>query len=314
MTTFLTYTFLQTLLMIILAPLPCGIIKKVKARFQKRRGASIFQPYYDLYKLLKKPGVTISTTASKVFVITPYILLGSTLAAASLVPLTTKIPVSLPGDVIVLIYTLALGGFFLTLTALDTSSTFGGMGSSRENTLTSIIEPALIITMIALCVYYRSTNLQQIMLKSQASLPLFDSLHLLLLVALFMVTIAETARIPIDDPSTHLELTMIHEAMILEYSGRHLGLIELAAYIKQLIYITLIANIFFPHDQFIAMSGLGGVALSLAVFVGKVLVISLILGLIETNTVKLRFFSIANYAALAVIFSLLGFLCLYILK
>lgn len=314
MTTYLTYTVIQTLLMIILAPLPCGIIRKIKARFQKRRGASIFQPYYDLIKLLKKPGVTISTTSSKIFVITPYILLGSTLVAASFVPLTTKIPVTLPGDAIVLIYTLALGGFFLTLTALDTSSTFGGMGSSRENTLTSIIEPSLIIAIVALSVYHHSTNLQTIMLGSLTTTPLSDAFHLFLLIALFMVTIAETARIPIDDPSTHLELTMIHEAMILEYSGRHLGLMELAAYLKQLIYITLIANIFFPHDQFIMFQGVGGILLSLAVFVLKIVVISIIMGLIETNTVKLRFFTIANYAALAVIFSLLGFICLYILK
>ena len=314
MTTYLTYTLIQTLLMIVLAPLPCGIIRKIKARFQKRRGASIFQPYYDLIKLLKKPSVTVSTTASKIFLVTPYILLGSTLVAASFVPLTTKIPVTLPGDVIVMIYTLALGGFFLTLTALDTSSTFGGMGSSRENTLTSIIEPALIIAVVALSVYYRSTNLQIIMTESLKSSPLSDAFHLLLLIALFMVTIAETARIPIDDPSTHLELTMIHEAMILEYSGRHLGLMELAAYLKQLIYITLIANIFFPHDQFILQSGALGVILSLTLFIVKMIFISIILGLIETNTVKLRFFTIANYAALAVIFSLLGFICLYILK
>lgn len=314
MTTFLTYTVLQTLLMIILAPLPTGVIKKVKARFQKRRGASVFQPYYDIIKLLKKPSVTVSETASKIFTITPYILLGSTLAAASFVPLTTKIPVTLPGDIIVMIYTLALGGFFLTLTALDTSSTFGGMGSSRENTLTSIIEPALIIAAVALSVYYHSTNLQTIMTASLHSSPLSDAFHLLLLIALFMVTIAETARIPIDDPSTHLELTMIHEAMILEYSGRHLGLMELSAYLKQMIYITLIANVFFPHDQFIMQTGVTGVILSLAVFVVKIIVISIILGLIETNTVKLRFFTIANYAALAVIFSLLGFICLYILK
>ena len=139
-----------------------------------------------------------------------------------------------------------------------------------------------------------------------------DPVQLLVLLALFMVTIAETARIPIDDPSTHLELTMIHEAMILEYSGRHLGLMELAAYLKQLIYITLIANIFFPHDQFISLDGALGILLSLAVLVIKVIIISIILGLIETNTVKLRFFSIANYAAFAVILSLLGFLCVYI--
>ena len=312
MTTLITYTLIQIIIMIILAPLPTGIIRKIKARFQKRRGASIFQPYYDLLKLLKKPGVTISTTSSKVFLLTPYILLGSTLLAACLVPLSTKIAVNLPGDMLVLVYTMALGGFFLTLAALDTSSTFGGMGSSRENTLKSIIEPALIIALVTLAVYYGSTDLRKIMLESANSSFTIDPVHLLLLLALLMVTIAETARIPIDDPSTHLELTMIHEAMILEYSGRHLGLIELAAYLKQLIYITLIANIFFPHDQFISYGGVLGIALSLAILVLKVIAISIILGLIETNTVKLRFFSIANYAAFAVILSLLGFLCVYI--
>ena len=312
MTTLITYTFLQIIIMLLLAPLPTGIIRKIKARFQKRRGASIFQPYYDLIKLLKKPQVTISTTSSKVLLLTPYILLGSTLLAACLVPLSTKVTVNLPGDMLVLVYTLALGGFFLTLAALDTSSTFGGMGSSRENTLKSIIEPALIIALVTLAIYYGSTDLRKIMIESANSSLSIDPVHLLLLLALLMVTIAETARIPIDDPSTHLELTMIHEAMILEYSGRHLGLVELAAYLKQLIYITLIANIFFPHDQLISFGGILGIVLSLSILVLKVIIISIILGLIETNTVKLRFFSIANYAALAVILSLLGFLCVYI--
>ena len=312
MTTLVIYSFLQIIIMLLLAPLPCGIIKKIKARFQKRRGASVFQVYFDIWKLLKKPGVTISTTSSKIFLVTPYILFGSTLLACALVPLSTKIAVTLPGDMLVLVYTLALGGFFLTLAALDTSSTFGGMGSSRENTLKSIIEPALIIVLVTLAVYYGSTDLRNIMLASANSSLSIDPVHLLLLLTLLMVTIAETARIPIDDPSTHLELTMIHEAMILEYSGRHLGLVELAAYLKQLIYITLIANIFFPHDQFISYDGALGIALSLAILVVKVIAISIIIGLIETNTVKLRFFSIANYAAFAVILSLLGFLCVYI--
>ena len=312
MTTLIAYTFVQIIIMLLLAPLPGGIIKKIKARFQKRRGASIFQVYYDIWKLLKKPGVTISTTSSKVFLVTPYILFGSTLLAGTLVPLSTKISTILPGDMLVLLYTLALGGFFLTLAALDTSSTFGGMGSSRENTLKSIIEPALIIALVTMAVYYGSTDLRKIMLASAETSWNIDPVQLLVLLALFMVTIAETARIPIDDPSTHLELTMIHEAMILEYSGRHLGLVELAAYLKQLIYITLIANIFFPHDQFISYDGALGIALSLAILVVKVIAISIIIGLIETNTVKLRFFSIANYAAFAVILSLLGFLCVYI--
>jgi len=315
----LFYVLLQVVIFVLIAPLPTGIIRKVKALFGKRQGAPILQPYYDIIKLLKKPSVTISTTTSFVHVITPYILLGSMLAAATLVPITTKLPIVtsltdiLHGDAIMLIYTLALGGFFLTLTALDSSSTFGGMGSSRENTLTSIIEPSFIITIVSIALLYGSTDLLHIMTESTKTAPLSDPLHILLLLTLLMITIAETARIPIDDPSTHLELTMIHEAMILEYSGRHLGLIELAAHVKQLIFITLIANVFFPHDQWIAIGGILGVILSILIYIVKVVLIGLVLALIETNTVKLRIFSIANYASIAVILSLLGFLCLYIL-
>ena len=293
MTTLVLYTFMQIIIMLLLAPLPGGIIKKIKARFQKRRGASIFQVYYDIWKLLKKPGVTISTTSSKVFLVTPYILFGSTLLAGTLVPLSTKISTILPGDMLVLLYTLALGGFFLTLAALDTSSTFGDMGSSRENTLKSIIEPALIIALVTLAVYYGSTDLRNIMLASAETSWNIDPVQLLVLLALFMVTIAETARIPIDDPSTHLELTMIHEAMILEYSGRHLGLMELAAYLKQLIYITLIANIFFPHDQFISLDGALGILLSLAVLVIKVIIISII---VVISIISFILFIVSHYS------------------
>jgi formate hydrogenlyase subunit 4 len=138
--------------------------------------------------------------------------------------------------------------------------------------------------------------------------PLVHPVFLMIFLSLFIVLIAETARIPVDDPSTHLELTMVHEAMILEYSGRHLALVEYAAAVKQLTLMTLLVNVLLPHDQFIAFSGLAALPLSLLVYFGKIVLLSLIMAVFEVNTVKFRLFSIPNLAALSFILSFLGVL------
>lgn len=308
------YLTIQILTIIIVAPLVNGIILKVKAFTQKRTGPPIIQMYFDLYKLLQKNTV-VSEVSSWIFKATPYIVFASTLAAALLVPVSTKIPYTgLPGDAIMLIYVFALGRFFLTLAGLDTASTFGGMGSSREGMISSLMEPSILVSLFTIGLISKSTSIYQMMSTAQQiNIPLAHPVYLMVFLALLTIIIGETSRIPVDDPATHLELTMVHEAMILEYSGRHLALLELGAVIKQLIFITFMVNVFLPHDQLIAITGLGALILSLAIYVLKVIFLSVIIALIEVNTVKFRLFSVPNLAALSFILSFLGFVNYFVL-
>jgi len=308
------YIIIQMSAFLIVAPLVDGIIKKVKALTQKRKGASIFQLYFDLWKLMKKDSV-VSDVSSWIFKVTPYVVFSTALAGALLVPVSTKIvPALIPGDFILLVSTLALGRFFMMLAALDTASTFGGMGSSREAMISSLIEPTILVSLFTLGLISGSTSLPQIMNTMAAEgFLLTRPVYALIFLAFLIIILAETARIPVDDPATHLELTMVHEAMILEYSGRQLALMEYGAAIKQLLFITLLINLLLPTEQLITASGLVAMFLSLVVYLIKVLCISVLIALIEVNTVKIRLFSIPNLAALAFILSFLGFLQYFIL-
>ena len=202
-----------------------------------------------------------------------------------------------------------MGRFFLTLSGLDTGSTFGGMGSSREMMISSLIEPSLIIAIFTLGLNSQagSTAFKAIYEGSlKLGVGVANPVYLLLLAAMFIIIIAETARIPVDDPSTHLELTMVHEAMILEYSGRYLALMEYGASLKQLLLITITVNVFLPFGNGL-FTGLGFLVPVMIYFV-KAFVITVIIAIIEINTVKLRLFSVPNLAALAFIIALLGFM------
>lgn len=299
----------QMILVLFISPLLNGIIKQIKAKVQHRKGAPVLQLYYDLFKLFKKDMV-ISGQSSWIFRAAPYVYITSALAAAAFVPVVPQLfSLNFAGDAILVVYILAMGRFFITLSALDTGSTFGGMGSSREMMISSLIEPSLIVTLftIALNPVVNSTSLSAIYKGSLSlGMGMVTPVYFLLLCAMMIILFAETARIPVDDPATHLELTMVHEAMILEYSGRYLALIEWASTIKQLVLITLIANIFIPLGN----SFLGGTLffVSLASFLVKILVITVVVAIIEVKTVKLRLFSVPNLAALAFILSLLGFM------
>lgn len=305
----LLYGIVQIIMILLAAPLVSGVIKKVKALSQKRKGAPLLQMYFDLYKLVKK-SVVVSDQSSWIFKATPYIVLSTALAAAVLVPVTTRlVPLSLPGDMIMVVSLLGLGRFFMMLAGLDTASTFGGMGASREAMISSLIEPSMLVSLFALGLFSHSTSIPAIMAEAQkAEGTLIQPLFIMVFLAMLVIFLAETSRIPVDDPATHLELTMVHEAMLLEYSGRHLALMELGGAIRQLILITLMINIFLPHDQWIMMAGAGGLGLSLLVYLIKVILFSLLIGAIEVGMVKFRFFSVPNLAALAFILSLLGFL------
>jgi formate hydrogenlyase subunit 4 len=308
------YPVIQVLVVILVAPLVNGIIKKIKAYTQKRTGVPVLQMYYDLFKLFQKD-IVVSEVSSWIFRWAPYVVFSTSLAAALLVPVTTLLaPIGFPGDMIMLIYVFALGRFFLALAGLDAAGTFGGMGSSREGMISSLMEPSILVSVFTIGLISRSTSVYQMMESSQnLGVPLFHPVYLLVFLALLITIMAETARIPVDDPATHLELTMVHEAMILEYSGRHLALMELGAAIKQLVFLTFVVNIFLPHDHLISLVGMAAIIVSLLIYVVKVIFLSIIIAMIEVNTVKFRFFSIPNLAALSFILSFLGFLNHFVL-
>ncbi|MEA1962086.1 MAG: NADH-quinone oxidoreductase subunit H [Bacillota bacterium] len=306
---------IQIILIIMLAPLVNGIIKKVKALTEKRRGAPVLQMYFDLYKLLQK-SMVVSEVSSWVFRVTPWIVFATSLTACLFVPISSSLlPLHFQGDLIMLIYLLALGKFFMTLAGLDTGSTFGGMGSSREVMISAIMEPALMVSLFTLGLFARSTSIPQIMLHMQEQGGMLaHPAFILLFLSMLVVIIADTSRLPVDDPATHLELTMVHEAMILEYSGRDLALMEWGAAIKQLLLITLLVNLFFPYDPLPGAAGMGFVLLaSLGIYIMKVILASVLIGLIEVSTVKFRLFSVPNLAALSFILSFIGFLQLFVL-
>lgn len=310
----ISYIIIQILVILLVAPLVNGVIKKVKALTQKRKGAPLLQMYFDLYKLLKKSSV-VSEVSSWVYRVTPYIVFATAVAAALLVPVSTMFlpEAMIPGDFIMLVSILALGRFFMMAAALDTASTFGGMGSSREAMISSLIEPSIMVSLFAVGIISQSTSLPSIMLTVQnIPIPLAHPVYIMVGLALLIIIIAETSRIPVDDPSTHLELTMVHEAMILEYSGRHLALLEYGAAIKQLVLITLFVNVLVPHDQWLGI-GIGALVLSLVIYFIKVIIMALIIAVFEVNTVKFKLFSIPNLAALSFILAFLGILQFFIL-
>lgn len=313
--------FIQFILLLLLAPLSGGIIKKVKALSQKRKGAPVLQMYFDLWKLVRKESV-VSNTASWIFKATPYIIFSASAAAALLVPVTTLLPSAISGDILLLIYLLALGRFFMCLSALDTGSTFGGMGASRESMISALIEPSMLVSVFTVGLISGSTAIDKMMVAMRTiGNPLLHPVYILCFFAMIIIILAETSRIPVDDPSTHLELTMVHEAMLLEYSGRQLALMEYGAAIKQLIFLTLLVNLFLPTDQLAALAGISGasavsaaaILAALVLYILKIILASLVIAVTEISTVKFRFFSIPNLAALSFILAFLGFLQYFVL-
>ncbi|MEZ7890572.1 MAG: NADH-quinone oxidoreductase subunit H [Candidatus Wallbacteria bacterium] len=294
----------QTMILIIISPLLAGIIKKVKAAFQFRRGPSIFQPYYDLSKYFKKE-VILSDVASWIFTSTPYVVLASVITTALLMPsISYSYAFSGFGDIIVIIYLMALARFFMALAALDTASAFGGMASSREMMISSIAEPAMILCFISIAISHNSTNLSNIMSAiAQGENFFFTTTNLFILFGLFLIVIAETGRIPFDNPATHLELTMVHEGMILEYSGRYLAMMTLASYIKQAVLFTLIVNIFFPYGMMMTTT-ISAFILSTFYFIVKLSVFSIFVGIFESSLAKSRLFQIPDLAGISFVLAL----------
>lgn len=289
----LTQILIEAIQMLVVglgAPLLVGLVRRVKARLQGRRGAGMLQPYADLRKLLAKEAV-VSETTSWIFRFTPYLLVATMLLSSLLVPLlTTLTPLGFIGNIIVLMYLFLLGTFFLALAGLDAGSAFGGMGSSREMAVAALAEPTVMIAIFAIALRVGNTGLDEIVRRgAQDSLLLLNPGHLLAFVAFFIVALAETGRLPVDNPATHLELTMIHEAMVLEYSGRRLALIEWAAGMKLLIFLALLSNLFFPWGVALAVAPFA-LAVAFVALVMKVGTLAVGIAALETAVAKLRLF------------------------
>ncbi len=303
---------LQTALLLALAPLITGCIRNWKARLQNRRGPRVWQPYFDLIKFLRKDMV-ISEHASWVFSAAPYVVFITALLTGLMVPMATvSAPLSLFGGVLAVVGLLALGRFFMALGGLDPASAFGGMGSSREMTIAAIAEPALMLAIFTVAITVGSTDFSHIVASVQQSgWDLLNPTRLMAFAALFIVLLAETGRIPIDNPATHLELTMIHEAMLLEYSGRYLALMEWGASIKQLVLMAILVNIFLPLGLAAGGSALA-LGLGLAFFLLKILVLAAAVVLVETVNAKLRLFRVPDLLSAAFVLAAMALLSTFL--
>jgi formate hydrogenlyase subunit 4 len=314
MTATLVFILLQTLLLLALAPLITGVIKHWKARLQNRRGPRPWQFYFDLLKYLRKDMV-VSEHASWIFTAAPRVVFITSLVAGLMVPMAlVPAPLSRFGDALALIGVLALGRFFLALAGLDTATTFGGMGSSREVTLSAIAEPALLLAVFTVAITTGSTDLSHMSLGTQADVwKMLDPAHVMAFAALFIVLLTETGRIPVDNPATHLELTMIHEAMILEYSGRQLALMEWGASIKQLVLMSLLVNVFFPPGIAIEATP-AALAAGGLLYLGKLLGLALAVVVVETTNAKLRLFRVPDLLSAAFALATLALLSTFLFQ
>ena len=301
----------EMIVVLLFAPLLVGYVRKVKALLVGRRGPPLLQPYRDLLRLLRKE-VVLAHSASWVFRVTPYVVFAATWVAAALVPtFATGLLFSYAADMIAIVALLGSARFMLALAGLDVGTSFGGIGSSREMMIASLAEPAMLMVVFTLSLLAGSTQLSSIAAFMQGDVGLRVSLALALL-ALGMVAIAENGRIPIDNPATHLELTMVHEAMILEYSGRHLAMIELASHIKLLLYLSIIGCVFAPWH--IAVSGQGAAAYltGLVVYVGKLGAGGFLLAVFETAIAKMRVFRYSDFLGAALMIGLLATLLRFV--
>jgi formate hydrogenlyase subunit 4 len=292
------FAVLQTVALLAAAPLLKTVIKKMKARLQNRQGPPLRQGYSDLVKLLRKETVR-SETASWVYVAGPRVYFAAAVAATTLVPmLIAAAPLETAGGILLLVGTLALGRFALATAALDTGSPFGGMGASRDMTIAALAEPALMLGLFTSALAAGSLNLGVLVRGIVQHGPSFHPSDLLAFAGLFIIVIAETGRIPVDNPATHLELTMIHEAMVLEYAGPDLALVEWASAVKELLYLTLLVDLFMPAGM--AMSAAPAAILVGSVsWIGKVFVLAVAVTLTESTNAKLRLFRVPELVSIS---------------
>lgn len=305
---------LQMLLVLAVAPLLTGFVRWLKARMLRRRGPSLLQPYRDLARLVRKE-VVLAESASWLFRVAPYLIFTAIWVAAALVPtFATGLLFSWSADMIVIVALLGTARFFLALAGMDVGTSFGGLGSSREMMIASVAEPAMLMAVFTLSLLAGTTQLSAVanfMLDQNVGLRI--SLGLVL-VALLIVAIAENGRIPVDNPATHLELTMVHEAMVLEYSGRHLAMIEAAAFLKLVLYASLIACVFVPWGMAAAGDGLLAYLGGTIAYLLKLAVAGVLLAVFETSIAKMRVFRVPEFLGAALMLGLLGTLLLFVTR
>ncbi len=296
---------IQMLLIPLLSPLGIGFIKKIKAKLQNRRGAGMLQPYKDLWKLLHKDEI-ISSDASWIFRYAPIVVFTVTIFVAAAVPLFSAIPfTTVASDMLLVVYTLGIGTFFLALAGIDAGSAFGGFGSSREMTTSALAEGGFIFSLLTIALISGSTDM---VVMSRAITSAYSQSNLPILLAFsgfFIVLLCETKRFPFDNPATHLELTMIHEAMILEYSGKRLALMEWASANKLLLFAALGANLFFPWGIAGTTRGID-LAIGFAAFFAKTTVFYASIALIESGMAKFRFFRLPDLLLISFILNVIA--------
>jgi formate hydrogenlyase subunit 4 len=301
----------QMMLVLVLAPLLLGYTRKLRARLLRRQGPPILQPYRDLLRLIRKE-VVLAENASWLFRSGPYMIFAATWVAAALIPtFATRLQFSWTADLIAITALIGSSRFFLALVGMDVGTSFGGIGSSREMMFASLAEPAMMMIVFTLALLAGSTQLSVVAEFMQTNASLRVSLGLAL-IALMIVALTENARVPVDNPATHLELTMVHEAMVLEYSGRHLAVLELAAALKLLLYLSLIACIFAPWGIAPAGSGPAAYATGLASYLAKIGVGGFLLVVFETSIAKMRVFRVPDFLGIALMLGLLGMLLRFV--
>jgi len=318
---FIGFCIINLTVVLLISPLFIGIIKKVKALAQFRKGQSLFQPYLNLMKLLKKETI-YSSNASWIMRVTPYVNLIAVLAASLFIPLAVIPQFDGSGDIgdingnnsinftfgniIVFLYLLALARFFMSLAGLDAGSTFGGMGSSREMSISSIIEPVTIIVFAAIAMIFHTVDIYSVFNQTAnaGSGVLLNPSIILIGISLFLILIVETARLPVDNPETHLELTMIHEAMILEQSGKNLAMMEISAAIKQTLFIAVLVNLLLPYGITSEMH-LYEIGIAICLFIIKGSILAIVIGIFESSLAKMRLLKIHNFFMIAAFLSIL---------
>lgn len=299
-------SLVQWLALLAVAPLVRGVIARFKAIIQNRHGASVWRPYQDLQKLWQKEGL-VPPSASPVFRMAPAVVFATTAAAAAFLPAWhTSTLVQLGGDFLVLVYLLAFARFALMLGAMDGGSAFGGMGASREALVSTLAEAPLLLALTAAAIAAHSSSIGGIVVSTlHRDVFDFSAVQALALAALVLVAIAETGRIPVDNPATHLELTMIHEAMILEYSGPKLALIECASAVKLTLVMALIVALFAPWGMAHAATPLA-VLVGIGAFLLKLLVLAAAVALLESVVAKLRMYLVPDFLGVATALAVLA--------
>lgn len=303
---------IQALFLFAIAPLITGIIRKLKAHAQSRRGPPVLQPYYDLAKLLRKDSV-VSKDASWITAIAPYVCIAAMFAAALLIPAFVSDSIGFAGDLIVVVYLFAMARLFMALSALDAGSTFGGMGSSREMFVSAIIEPTILLAIFTSALIAGATDLATISQRLATSgANLIRPSLFLAFAAFFAAILAENARIPVDNPSTHLELTMIHEGMLLEYSGRQLALMEWASMTKLALFMTIAWSAFFPWGIATSLDPTS-IATGVVVLIVKLLALAVAIALIESSMAKMRLFKLPNLLTASFLLAFLAVMTYFVL-